>query len=104
MVGTRATDKGELLKVSIGDTGIGIIQEKLKTIFNKQTFAREDDKTLGLGMGLYICKEICLLHSGNIWVESQRGKGTSFHFTLPNITMPEHEAEAEVKDKEKKSA
>ncbi|MCX8027014.1 MAG: response regulator [Thermodesulfovibrionales bacterium] len=69
----------------VSDTGIGISQEKQETIFD--SFIQEDGSISrrygGTGLGLTICKNLVQLMGGNIWVESEVGKGSSFYFTLP---------------------
>jgi PAS domain S-box-containing protein len=70
--------------VSIQDFGIGIAANKLSQIFSR--FYRVDDLNphiSGLGIGLYLCHEIITSHNGKIWVESELGKGSTFHFSLP---------------------
>jgi signal transduction histidine kinase len=71
--------------VSVTDTGTGISPEGQKNLF--QRLLQEDNvgaaSRKGLGLGLYICKEIISRHHGNIWVDSQPGRGTTFYFTLP---------------------
>ena len=55
-------------------------------IFDKFSQVIEDtleDKPSGTGLGLPICKEIISYYGGNIWVESRRGQGSTFSFTLP---------------------
>ncbi|HEY0053858.1 MAG TPA: PAS domain S-box protein [Pedobacter sp.] len=70
--------------VGVKDTGLGIEADKLKHIFSR--FYRVDglNPTIsGLGIGLYICKEIVDRHGGKIWVDSKYGKGSTFWFKLP---------------------
>jgi signal transduction histidine kinase len=71
--------------VSVTDTGRGIEQEQLDRVFDRLYQARRSDAALhgGLGLGLSICRELVALHGGDIWVESQPGRGSTFAFTLP---------------------
>ncbi len=73
------------LTITISDTGIGIPPEKYQKIF--ESFEQADGSTSreygGTGLGLAVTKQLVELHGGNIWVESQVGKGSSFSFTLP---------------------
>lgn len=77
-------DNGELI-VRVHDTGIGIPQTELSSIFDK--FRQIEDtlrnKPHGTGLGLPICLEIINKHQGRIWAESIEGKGSVFSFTLP---------------------
>jgi two-component system phosphate regulon sensor histidine kinase PhoR len=77
-------NEGEI-QVSIEDDGIGIPKEDLPRIFER--FYRVDkgrSKELGgTGLGLSIVKHIVQAHGGKVWAESQIGKGSTFHFTLP---------------------
>ncbi len=69
----------------VRDTGIGIPEEKLDTIFNH--FTKIEDRTTlyrGTGIGLTITKRLVNLLGGNIWVESNLGIGSIFYFSLPN--------------------
>jgi PAS domain S-box-containing protein len=72
--------------VRINDTGPGIPEEKHANIF--ELFYRlekhKSSAVTGHGMGLYVCKQIILGHKGNIWVESAKGGGATFSFSLPN--------------------
>ncbi|MEW5974704.1 MAG: response regulator [Acidobacteriota bacterium] len=76
---------GEFLDVCVSDTGLGISKEDQKKLFTK--FFRAENPTTkdvgGTGLGLAIAKSIVEKHEGEIWVESQLGKGAKFHFTLP---------------------
>lgn len=71
--------------VSVKDFGIGIAKDKHKKIFERlyQVTDKREKTFPGLGLGLYISKEIIEKHDGKIWVESRKGKGSSFFFTLP---------------------
>ncbi|KKQ66982.1 MAG: Integral membrane sensor hybrid histidine kinase [Candidatus Daviesbacteria bacterium GW2011_GWA2_38_24] len=70
--------------VSVEDSGIGIPKNKQQNIFSKYYRTEKgQQKADGLGLGLYISKEIIKHHKGKIWVESEEGKGSKFSFTLP---------------------
>lgn len=70
------------LHVSVRDCGLGIKKEYLGKIF-KPFSQVGDNRKSGTGLGLAIAKEIVLAHHGRIWAESEVGKGSVFHFTLP---------------------
>ena len=67
----------------VSDSGIGIDPEFAEHAFEifKRLHTRE--KYSGTGIGLSVCKRIVERHGGNIWVESEVGKGSTFYFTLP---------------------
>jgi PAS domain S-box-containing protein len=71
--------------VSIQDDGIGIHPKDLKRIFDRYYRSSSDNtrNISGFGVGLYLSAEIIHLHRGRIWVESEKGKGSTFRFTLP---------------------
>lgn len=76
--------ENDMVKVSVMDKGPGIPSEKLRYIFDRYYRAESNDGSYkGLGLGLYICAEIIKKHNGQIGVESELGKGSSFWFTLP---------------------
>ena len=79
-----AKDQNKAL-VSIQDFGIGIAKEHQDKIFERfyQVTDPEEKPYAGLGIGLYVSREIVKRHSGQMWVESKKGKGTTFHVTLP---------------------
>lgn len=76
---------GEMLHVSISDTGIGIDDDKLHLIFEEFYQADGSHTRIysGTGIGLAIVKKVISLHGGRIWVESQKDVGSCFSFTLP---------------------
>lgn len=72
------------LHVEVRDTGIGIPSDRMDRLF--KSFSQVDSSTTrtygGTGLGLAICKRLTELMGGRIWVVSEAGKGSSFHFTL----------------------
>lgn len=85
----RMGSDNSYLEVSILDTGIGITKENLPKVFDKfyQIGERSPADVSGTGIGLSIAKEIVELHGGRIWVESEKGKGAKFNFTLPIASL-----------------
>ena len=77
--------EGSHLRWSIHDSGIGIPKEALPRLFEK--FYRAENaltvETEGTGLGLCLVRLILEQCAGRIWCESEEGKGTTFHFTLP---------------------
>ena len=75
---------GKLLQFTVTDTGIGIAPEKITHVF--AAFAQEDGSTTrrfgGTGLGLSITRRLVELMHGRLWVESELGHGSSFHFTI----------------------
>jgi PAS domain S-box-containing protein len=70
----------------VKDTGPGIAPKYFDTIFDRFSQLQENHgKKSGSGLGLAICKAYIELLNGNIWVESEKGKGTTFYFKIPNI-------------------
>lgn len=71
--------------ISVSDNGCGISAEDQEKIFEylSQGNNTPEISRKGLGIGLYICKQLVILHGGQIWVESQEKKGSTFSFTLP---------------------
>lgn len=75
---------GDELRFVVEDQGIGIHPEHLPHIFSQFFRVQGPDKKIsGLGLGLFITKEIIERHDGKIWAESDLGKGSRFFFTLP---------------------
>jgi signal transduction histidine kinase/CheY-like chemotaxis protein len=104
--GIKFTDKGEVvvkvksilvekdqheLTFSIRDTGIGIPENKVDKLFH--SFSQVDSSTTrkygGTGLGLAISKELVERMGGAIWVESEEGKGSTFHFTILVDAQPD---------------
>lgn len=78
------TKVSDFAKVSVKDYGLGISQEDKLKIFDRFYRAGSTQKKYpGMGIGLYVSKKIINHHNGTLWVESELGKGSTFHFTLP---------------------
>lgn len=78
-------DRGDSFVTAVCDRGIGIPADELGQVFERFHRGRQVSSTNygGLGLGLYITKQIIERHGGTIWVESKEGQGTTFHFSLP---------------------
>ena len=88
LVEVTITDSEQEVRIGVKDYGIGIPQDKIANVFSR--FYRVDNinpNISGLGIGLYISKEIIERHRGQIWVESEEGHGSTFWFTLPKNTI-----------------
>jgi two-component system sensor histidine kinase/response regulator len=81
-----ACSSSELLQVSVSDTGCGIPREDQERVFERLYQVKAGDAATGqgVGLGLYLCRELVQLHGGRIWVESAPGKGSVFCFVLPS--------------------
>jgi signal transduction histidine kinase len=72
------------INVSIQDFGIGITRKETQNLFDRYYRGALTTKHApGLGLGLYIASEIIEKHKGEFWIESEMGKGSTFHFSLP---------------------
>ncbi len=81
----RTEKKDDHIQLSISDTGVGINQEKIDKLFriDTQVTSKGTENEKGSGLGLILCKEFVERNGGEIWVESEIGKGTTIRFTLP---------------------
>lgn len=84
-ISVEAEKCGEMLKICVKDTGIGIEKEKQKSIFDgfRQCDGGITREYEGLGLGLAISKKLVELHGGRLWLSSKIGRGSEFNFTLP---------------------
>lgn len=82
-VSVEARPQGDVVVVTVRDSGRGIPQADLELIFGRFYRCRSTRHIRGTGLGLPIVKAIVELHGGRIWVESAYAKGSAFHFTLP---------------------
>jgi two-component system, OmpR family, sensor histidine kinase VicK len=79
--------RGELALLSVKDSGIGIPADQQQHLFERYFRARNVSTRSygGLGLGLYICRDIIERHGGRIWVESEVGRGSTFYVALPTL-------------------
>ena len=93
---------GEVVEVSVADTGVGIAPENIDKLFKKygrldESYATASAST-GTGLGLYITKQYLEKMGGKIWIKSILGKGTTFTFSLPvaaGIDLQKHQRQDE---------
>lgn len=78
----KAERRGAAIEICVRDTGVGMAVERSNGLFKRfgQRRARDGE---GVGLGLFISQRIIEAHGGRIWVTSEPGKGSEFHFTLP---------------------
>jgi signal transduction histidine kinase len=77
---------GDLVYVSVRDTGLGIPEEDRERIFARFETGEDVGAQHGIGLGLALSKEFVEMHGGKIWVESEVGEGSTFTFSLPCYT------------------
>ncbi len=82
-------EKDGFLRVSVADTGCGISAENCAIVFDRlaQIKNNAEASRSGLGLGLFIAKELVSQHGGRLWVESRLGHGSTFFFTLPVFSL-----------------
>jgi two-component system, sensor histidine kinase and response regulator len=89
-INVRLRDRGDSVTVSVQDPGVGIPVNQLDAVFG--LFYQAEDpvsrRTGGMGLGLYISKEIITRHGGRIWAESEPSRGSTFSIELPRDVAP----------------
>jgi len=81
----KALKKNDIIEVAIIDNGIGMDEKTKNKLFNisEKESSKGTENEEGTGLGLLLCKEFIARHNGQIWVESQKGVGSVFTFTVP---------------------
>ncbi len=72
------------ITVSVKDEGLGIPEEQMPHIFGRFFRAEKSRNIEGIGLGLYLCRQIIHAHKGKVWAESEEGKGSTFYFSIPH--------------------
>lgn len=73
----------DLIRFTVKDTGVGMSQETCDRLFKRYSRGPRSRHSTGIGLGLYLCRQIITAHGGQIGVESQSGAGATFWLTLP---------------------
>jgi signal transduction histidine kinase/CheY-like chemotaxis protein len=97
------TNANDFIEFQVEDTGIGIEKSNHKEIFDhfRQLEHNSVKHNRGTGLGLTICKSLVELLGGQIWLESELGKGTVFHFTISTkFVQPERDEKIDFKDRD----
>ncbi len=93
MIKVTGVRDGDMIRISVSDSGVGIRRENLEKLFdigtNITTKGTFNEK--GTGLGLILCKEFVEINQGNIWAESVYGNGSTFHFTVPVYDETKHQ-------------
>ena len=83
-VDVRAVVDGDMVEISVADTGVGIAPEDQEAVFEEfRQVGRASKKVEGTGLGLALVRKFVELHGGRIRVKSELGVGSTFTFTLP---------------------
>lgn len=103
LISVNIEDKGNIVLISVKDTGIGIKKDKIETIFNRfvqadESFTRDYE---GSGIGLSLVKSLVEMQNGSISCESEYGKGSTFTINLPATKVYEEVKTCENKEIEK---
>lgn len=82
-VSVHAENKGNMMQISVKDTGVGMDEETLHKLFNEYYTSKGTANENGTGLGLMLCKEFLAKNGGRMHISSEVGKGSVFAFTLP---------------------
>lgn len=90
-INISAEVKQNQVTISVTDTGVGMAKSVIEKIFRIDTkySTPGTQNEMGTGLGLILCKEFIEKHNGNINIESEPGKGSKFHFTIPLSASPD---------------
>ncbi|MGA7935991.1 MAG: PAS domain S-box protein [Kovacikia sp.] len=79
----QATIEEEMLRCSVQDNGVGMTQQECQSLFERYAQSARTRRSSGIGLGLYLCRQIITAHGGQIGAISAPGEGATFWFTLP---------------------
>lgn len=83
--------EAEMVRVYVQDNGVGMTQAECDRVFDLYSRGSQARRTVGLGLGLYLCRQIIIAHGGRIGVESAPDAGATFWFTLPIMAGATHD-------------
>lgn len=83
IIDVTISENDGFIEVSVADNGKGISSEDLENVFDQYFSTSKKMRKVGTGLGLYLSKQIIEKHGGEIFVESELGKGSKFYFRLP---------------------
>jgi signal transduction histidine kinase len=83
IIGAREIEEPPSIECWVRDNGAGIPAERLEKVFDK--LETDPEKNSGLGLGLAIVKQFVEAHGGQVTVESEIGRGSTFRFTIPHV-------------------
>jgi signal transduction histidine kinase len=83
----QAVVENHIVQCSIQDNGVGIPERECTSIFERYVQGSRGRRSVGVGLGLYLCRQIIHAHGGEIGVVSALNQGTRFWFTLPIATV-----------------
>jgi signal transduction histidine kinase len=84
----NAQVEGDWIRCTVADDGVGMNQQQCTKLFELYFRGSQSRRSIGLGLGLYLCRQIIIAHGGEIGVQSCPGGGTTFWFTLPLAISP----------------
>lgn len=85
-IGRRKNDPPyPMIVIGVRDEGRGIPEKEMQNIFDRFTQVKDYSRKEGRGLGLTVAKQISTLHDGNIWVQSEEGKGSTFFVLFPHV-------------------
>jgi signal transduction histidine kinase len=89
MIQISAEQQPDDWMISVNDNGVGIRKNDIEKLFKMEethsTYGTQNE--VGTGLGLLLAKEFVTKHGGKIWVESEAGKGSTFFFTIPRVSL-----------------
>ena len=98
--GRRKTDPiYPMMIISLKDEGKGIPQSEIEKIFDRFSQIKDASRSEGRGLGLTVAKQISNSHDGNIWVQSEEGKGSTFFYLFPDVVS--HPKEEPIRQKKR---
>ncbi len=83
-----AKTEGDWIRCTVTDNGVGMSQQQGEKLFDLYFRGNQKRQSVGLGLGLYLCRQIITAHGGKIGVDSRLGAGTTFWFRLPVAMSP----------------